>query len=89
MELSYQQLLKIPVVSRDGIKLGVVGDIIIDAETGRLAALGVSTNNLVKKMIKADLIIRHEQIIEITPEQVTVESGEKSVSSSVIETAAV
>jgi len=61
------------VYTLSGEKLGSVSDFEIDLITNKLSKIYVSGGNIIKKLIRGELIINKDQIVSIEEEKITVE----------------
>lgn len=74
MQLSNQQILGVPVETKNGYRLGVVASFEIDAEQQRVARYIVKPA-LVPRMLARELVINAAQVISLTNKKMTVEDG--------------
>jgi sporulation protein YlmC with PRC-barrel domain len=75
MRLLAKKLVGLPVWTRSGTALGKIAGFEIDTETGRLALLHVKTRGLVPALLDQELVVAWDQVIEMTPAQVTVQDA--------------
>jgi uncharacterized protein YrrD len=71
MILNSKRLAGTQVMTRAGQVLGKLVSLDVDADTGHLVAIRVSTG-LVKDLLSDELVIAWNQIVEMTPEKITV-----------------
>lgn len=66
------KIIKLKVQTESGEFLGRVSDFEINIDFNRLTRLYVSGGNIIKKLIRGELIINKDQIISIKPEKIIV-----------------
>jgi len=76
MKISLEKLLKLPVVTEDGRKLGNIFDIIIDTDGQSVVQYAVRPSTLVGRIFNEDaLLVSRDQVIAINENEVVVDSG--------------
>lgn len=74
MRLSLPQILRLPVETQSGLNLGVVGDVVVDAEQ-HVVSHYIVKPALVPRMFAHELIVATSQVISLTNEKMIVEDG--------------
>lgn len=74
MQLSNQQILRVPVETKSGYRLGVVASFEIDAEQ-QIIARYVVRPALVPRVLARELIISAAQVVSLTNKKMVVEDG--------------
>lgn len=73
-------------MTRGGQSLGKLASLDLDADTGHLVAIHVSSG-IVKGLLNDELVIAWNQVMEITPEKIIVSDTAIPVGSSAVATA--
>ncbi|OGY49984.1 MAG: hypothetical protein A3B89_01180 [Candidatus Buchananbacteria bacterium RIFCSPHIGHO2_02_FULL_40_13] len=75
MFLSHDQLLGLKVITKNGQVIGKLKDFEFDTDNFKITRYIISSSDLVKKITSQDLIINHNQIIEITAKTIIVDDN--------------
>ena len=75
MFLSHDQLLGLKVITKNGQVIGKLKDFEFDTDNFKITTYIISSSDLVKKITSQDLIINHNQIIEITAKTIIVDDN--------------
>lgn len=62
----------VPVLTRNGEKIGRVASFVFETDTGRLASVAVQTAGIVSGLFRDELIISWDAVLEITQARVLV-----------------
>ncbi len=81
MYISWEQLYRLPVVTEMGTKLGIVIGIDIQASSHSISNYHVKPGNIVTGLLSQDLLIKPDQVIDISETQMTVKENSVPVKS--------
>lgn len=73
--LDVKQLLKLPVYTKSGTRLGKVVGFAFDGDAQMIVQWSVRPKGMAAQLVGSDLLIRREQVISITEERMVVEDG--------------
>lgn len=75
MVVNSKQMAKIAVQTRSGVRLGRLASLDIDADTGRLTAIRVSSRGALADLFAGELVIVWQQIVSMTQDAIVVEDA--------------
>lgn len=75
MIFNCKNLIGLKVVTVDGRYLGQIKDIEIDVLNGKIIEYIISPSQLVQKILANDLVVNQSQVIEITNQEMVVDSN--------------
>ncbi|MCI0479366.1 PRC-barrel domain-containing protein [Candidatus Uhrbacteria bacterium] len=75
MYISQRRLMGLPVRTRSGTALGKLTDLVVDTDTGRLAAFMVRTRGFIPGLMDHELRIAWTQVISLSEKELVVTDG--------------
>lgn len=75
MLINGKKLIGLPVYTKSGQRLGVVGDLEIDVDQQLIVNYQVSSKNVIKNLLNNKLVINRDQVIAINKDRIIVDDG--------------
>ena len=75
MQLNTKNLINLPVITQNGQPLGKISDFVIEADSQQIIKYYVKSNQLIKNILKGELIIHRDQVISLDNQKMVVENN--------------